>query len=271
MTGRTEIPVRAMTPVPLGRTIAGLLTGLAGLIVLGCAGAVLAQSLTPALAMTGLDADVTGYLIANRHPWATAASHAVTVMGDLLVVLGVVLIVGVTAGRRWGAWYLLWIPVLAGSGALVISGAVKTFVARSRPSFSEPLIDASGFAFPSGHAIRALVVYGAMAWLIAAVTRRWMVQVLVWACAGALIAAVGFSRIYLGVHWLSDVLAGYLLGAAWLTLLLVCIGPVVDRRRPRQRGTSTAGAANSATVAASASSDVQGVDGNEHADRHGQG
>lgn len=201
------------------------MTGLTGLIVVGCAAAVVVRSLTPDDTVTGLDAEATGYLVAIRSPWLTTASRAASVMGDLPVVLGLVLILGVTAGMGSRSWRLLWVPLVAGGGALIISAVIKLLIGRARPALSA-LVGAHGSAYPSGHAIRALAVYGALAWLVAVAARRRAVQILAGVCAGALIAAVGFSRIYLGVHWLIDVVAGHVLGAVWLAVVLACLTPV---------------------------------------------
>ncbi|HVL99458.1 MAG TPA: phosphatase PAP2 family protein [Egibacteraceae bacterium] len=213
------------------RAVAGLLTGLAGLIVVGCAAAVLGRSVVPGLAASGLDAEVTAFLVDNRRPWLTAVSRAASAMADLQVVALLVLALGVAGGLRARRWNLLWVPAVAGGGALVISAVVKLVTARARPPLSAAIVDAYGLAFPSGHALRAVAVFGALAFVAAAATKRPAARVLPWGCAGALVAAVGFARVYLGAHWVTDVLAGYALGAAWLALVLVATGTAV-RVRP---------------------------------------
>jgi undecaprenyl-diphosphatase len=83
-----------------------------------------------------------------------------------------------------------------------------------------PLLTAMFYSFPSGHAMFAATVYGMFAYLLARQAKRAWLQVVIYVAAGAMIALVGFSRIYLGVHYLSDVAAGILLGIVWL---MVCI------------------------------------------------
>jgi undecaprenyl-diphosphatase len=94
---------------------------------------------------------------------------------------------------------------------------------RDRPFFEDPLATASSFSFPSGHALVSLAVYGSLALVVARHTRSRRRAAAILAVAAIWILAIGFSRLYLGVHFLSDVLAGYAAGAAWLALLYVSI------------------------------------------------
>lgn len=228
---------------PVRRTILGLLVGLGALVTISSALAVLVGAVAPNLAVTGMDADVTAFLLANRAPWLTTVSRAASWLGSLPAVGALVLVLGVAAGVRSGSWRLLWIPSLAGAGALVISVAVKAITARGRPPLTAALVDAHGMAFPSGHALRSVAVHGALAWLLAAAARRRATRVVTGVCAAVLVTAVGFARIYLGAHWLTDVLAGYVLGAAWLGLVLVLVTPRAARQRPAGPGASPADAA----------------------------
>jgi membrane-associated phospholipid phosphatase len=113
--------------------------------------------------------------------------------------------------------------VLAFAGAEAITFGMKQGFRRDRPFFEDPLATASSFSFPSGHALVSLAVYGSLALVIARhlTSRRAAAAVL--AIAALWVLAIGFSRLYLGVHFLSDVLAGYSAGAAWLALLYASI------------------------------------------------
>jgi membrane-associated phospholipid phosphatase len=130
------------------------------------------------------------------------------------------------------AFILLWrrrlftdavFVVLAFAGAEVITFGMKQGFRRDRPFFEDPLATASSFSFPSGHALVSLAVYGSIAVVVARHVRSRRVAVAVVAAAAVWILAIGFSRLYLGVHFLSDVLAGYSAGAAWLALLYLAI------------------------------------------------
>jgi undecaprenyl-diphosphatase len=105
----------------------------------------------------------------------------------------------------------------------VLSSAMKLGFRRERPFFSDPLATERTYSFPSGHALVSLAVYGSIALVLARRLPTRGERVLLLAGTGALVLAIGFSRLYLGVHFLSDVLAGYAAGAAWLALLYVVL------------------------------------------------
>jgi membrane-associated phospholipid phosphatase len=125
-------------------------------------------------------------------------------------VLRVVALVAVVVlwlrGRRRTAVFV----AVAVVGAAALETVTKVIVGRARPVFSDPVAHAAGGSFPSGHAMTSLTVFG-VAVIMAERRRRETVAVAVVA-----VAAVGFSRMALGVHYLSDVLGGWLLGTAWL-------------------------------------------------------
>ena len=108
----------------------------------------------------------------------------------------------------------VYLPV-TGIGALILDPAVKAAVGRLRPVVAHPVAHGAGFSFPSGHALGSSVVYGALLLVFApALTRRWRTPVI--ALVGLLVVAIGFSRLALGVHFLSDVLGAWALGIVWL-------------------------------------------------------
>jgi undecaprenyl-diphosphatase len=94
----------------------------------------------------------------------------------------------------------------------------------------------TGSAFPSGHAAQSIAVYGVLAALLAGSGASWTTKVMSWSAAFALTAVIGVSRIYLGAHWLTDVLAGWALGALWLFALVTAV-----RTRDRLRGSAPHG------------------------------
>ncbi|MCX5197249.1 phosphatase PAP2 family protein [Streptomyces sp. NBC_00249] len=103
-----------------------------------------------------------------------------------------------------------------GVAVLVTSGVqqgVKAAVGRERPRWPDPVDSANWAAYPSGHAMTAAVVCGLLLWLLPAGAPRGAVAA-AWAVAAVSVAGVGLTRLYLGVHWFSDVLAGWLLGVA---------------------------------------------------------
>ncbi|MFF5703203.1 phosphatase PAP2 family protein [Streptomyces sp. NPDC012794] len=110
--------------------------------------------------------------------------------------------------------------VRVGGAALVASGVqqgLKALLGRARPVWPDPVDSAYYAAYPSGHAMTATVVCGLLLWLLPARTPRAVVAG-AWAVAAVSVLGVGFTRLYLGVHWFTDVLAGWLLGVAVVSL-----------------------------------------------------
>jgi undecaprenyl-diphosphatase len=146
----------------------------------------------------------------------------ITYLGNWQIVVAGVILFGVylILSRRWLWLALLIISVVGGEG---IVWATKTVVGRPRPDLANALIPAQGPSFPSGHAFVAFAFFGLVAWFaINHTTGSWK-RLLLGFSAVIGIAALGFSRVYLGVHWLSDVLASFAAGAAWLTMLVTAL------------------------------------------------
>jgi len=105
------------------------------------------------------------------------------------------------------------------AGAVVLENALKFAFQRARP---EPFFGTAPetYSFPSGHALFSACFYGAFAWLLGAAFRNPGVRAAIWTISLALIAAIGLSRLYLGFHYPTDVIAGYLVAEFWITGLL---------------------------------------------------
>jgi len=117
---------------------------------------------------------------------------------------------------RW----LIYLAVTTGGGAL-LNLELKHHFARTRPDVAEMLRRASGFSFPSGHAMGATIACGALAYLATRALRSWTWKSAAMAFAVTFVAAVAASRVYLGVHWISDVGAGITAGTVWLAFTTV--------------------------------------------------
>ncbi|MFI8391916.1 phosphatase PAP2 family protein [Streptomyces sp. NPDC085540] len=131
------------------------------------------------------------------------------------------------------AWRLAtWAGVTAVSGAL-IGFLVKNVVERARPHLPEPVAHAPGFSFPSGHAMTAMTSCAVLLLvLLPLVPRAW--RPLPWALAAAAVLGVGYTRVALGVHWVSDVIGGWLLGIAVVTVTTLAFEAWrADTGRPR--------------------------------------
>lgn len=167
----------------------------------------------------GLDRAMEGWVLSHRSPTLSLVFAAITRAGSSVVVLPLVV------ALAWACWRVVG-PRLAGLVVLVQIGNVaatqllKALTARMRPS-TAPLVDAAGAAFPSGHASNSALLFGGTAILLTAligVRRRRLVTPLQVGLV-AIAALVGISRLYLDVHWTTDIIAGWALGASWLPLL----------------------------------------------------
>lgn len=182
-------------------------------------------------ALSGYDPAVTARAVALRHPWLTPLVWLVTHLGGTVGLTALSLLVAAAlavAGRRFQAGVLL--AAMAGSAALTV--VLKLAVGRQRPSVDLLLgVPSSSFSFPSGHSFNTTVFVGALAGivLLSEASRRHKTAAVLTAAAAALL--MGLSRIYLAYHWLTDVLAGWSLGVAWLSLVTLLVLWV---RRPRR-------------------------------------
>jgi membrane-associated phospholipid phosphatase len=163
-----------------------------------------------------IDGPVTRYVVDHRTEWLTTMMRAVSLLGSTTVLIPVIIGVGLWARRRGKGWRPLAILAAAQLGSIALYDLIKPLVARPRPAVGQLVATATGFSFPSGHATQATAVLGALAYLASAWTPRWSVKVAVWAAAAIAVVLVGFSRVYLGVHWASDVIGGSALGGLWL-------------------------------------------------------
>ena len=165
-------------------------------------------------------------------PGLTTLMRAASFYGGpvVLVPAGLVAAVGFLI-KGWHRGALLVVVTLAGAGLL--NWLLKFSFARVRPAsfFDYPLPGSP--SFPSGHALYAACVFGGLAVLLTARIRSRLLQLAVWGIAISLILLVGMSRVYLGVHYPSDVAAGYSIGVIWVTA--VALGDRLARHRRRRR------------------------------------
>jgi membrane-associated phospholipid phosphatase len=156
---------------------------------------------------------------ACSNPVVAEAACVVTAMGSAWAIGVIAVVVGV-ALARWRRFDLLacWLIGLAGGG--VFREALKQLFQRPRPAFPDPLVVERGMSFPSGHALGSVVCFGLLAYfvLLAGCSRRTGLA----AVGGVvvLVSAVGLSRLYIGAHYPTDVLAGYAAGLGWLAVWL---------------------------------------------------
>ena len=119
------------------------------------------------------------------------------------------------------------------SGAFVNRYLKWTFQ-RERPSLN-PLVVENGFSFPSGHSMSSFILYGALMIIATRMTKKWQIRIPVYFVCIMMILLMGYSRIYLGVHYPSDVLAGYAAGGVWLIISAVVFKYVEYLGRRKRR------------------------------------
>jgi len=159
------------------------------------------------------------------NPGLTGFWGTITSLGNIFLVVLVAVIVGVILFIRKNWWRLLALFLGVAIGQAVLN-ILKLIFQKPRPKTEMYVFSSS---FPSGHVFSATVIYGFCIYLtfrfINNATVKWIVATLL----ALLILLIGFSRVYLGVHWLSDVLAGYATGFAWLLFSIFVAKIVSDR------------------------------------------
>ncbi|MEP6912793.1 MAG: phosphatase PAP2 family protein, partial [bacterium] len=128
--------------------------------------------------------------------------------------------------------------LLAVFGGMLLNAVLKIAFNRHRPSFNDSVGHLASYSFPSGHTMAATVLYGALAAFAIHQLKDWRWRVLSVLLASLMIILIGFSRIYLGAHYLSDVLAASAEGLAWLALTLTAVETI--RRRKQVLKTASA-------------------------------
>lgn len=158
-----------------------------------------------------------------RTGWLTTLATVTTQLGSSTVVYPLILAAGVIVAvgyRRRAEAALVTAALISGQSLRTLT---SRWVDRLRPPHADWLIAASGRAWPSGHATTAMLAYGLLVTLLWPLLTRRITRIAVVAAAGLIVVAVGLSRVYLGVHWASDVLGGWTFGALWLTLAVASI------------------------------------------------
>ena len=154
----------------------------------------------------------------------------ITTLGDptAVIVLAILLVIFWVIKKRYNALLLMLAALL---GSFLSVSLIKILIQRPRPEI-ESLIQATGYSFPSAHATVSMAFCGILAYLIGQSLqdsgwKEWKERINI--VAGVLIFAIGFSRIYWGVHYLSDVVCGWILGACWLWITIHWIAQKIPK------------------------------------------
>ncbi len=152
-----------------------------------------------------------------QSPLLDIAMLGITFIGDPLVLLISCLILGTWLLRLKQKSEATTLAIAA-IGAIGLNVLLKQLFSRARPALWEQIVDVGQYSFPSGHAMVSMVIYGFIGYILANRYRRQQVWII--SLTTLLITTIGFSRLYLGVHWPTDIIAGYAAGLVWL---IACI------------------------------------------------
>lgn len=186
-----------------------------------------------------IDQRVNMWFRTERFPGLTVLFIAVTDLGGPIGMGVIAAIIAILLFRkeRASAIYM----AVTGVGGAVLNVGLKLLYARARPDVDTAIAVAQGHSFPSGHAMGSFIILGAVAYLVLRQKFPWKVKSVLLAIIVTLILLVGLSRVYLGVHWSSDIIAGWCAGTVWLVATTIAFETHL-RIRQIKRGTAPAAA-----------------------------
>ena len=212
----------AAKPVAVSRRAElALRLGIGALLLIGAAwlfGAI-AEDVVTSDRLTVVDVEFARFLREHATPRVTRWMLIVTNLHSTVAVCCYAALVGavLAARRRWRRLATVFVCV---AGGLALNVLMKLAFHRARPVLDDPLLTLASYSFPSGHVAGSTISYGLLVVWVFSRTRRLHWRVLAVVCAATAIALVAFTRMYLGVHYLSDVVAAFAEGVAWLALCL---------------------------------------------------
>jgi undecaprenyl-diphosphatase len=200
-----------------GFSVAG---GLSVVALAATATGTVVEDVTDGDGVAVLDRPVAAFVAAHRSGALTMVMRLVSSMGGPFVLAMVTVAAGVLAGVLRKSWGPVLVTGVTTAGGSVLTAVFKDVLGRPRPPLADAVAAADGYAFPSGHAAVAVAALGVLAFLGTAHLRSWPGRVTAWAAAAVLATLVGISRVYLGVHWTTDVIGGLAFGACWLAVVI---------------------------------------------------
>ncbi len=192
----------------------------------------LTEEIIESQGMVAFDTNFTDLLYSMRSEWLSQTLYIFTYLGsrEAVFIVGGLATLVFLYKRKFVAILAFWL-VMGGIGLSVQYG--KNFISRERPQ-EVAYYQEHNHSFPSGHATTSMALYGTLAYFLARhYTKQWQRWWILW-LAGFIILMVGFSRIYLGVHYLTDVAAGFLLGALWVLVGISLTEMITYRSKVRQ-------------------------------------
>jgi len=202
-------------------------------LVAGAFFATLSSHVLTSESVAAMDAAAFRVALAAHSPWLTGIATVVTTIGNTSVLTMLSILVGLWLARIGSRRRLVAFAATMIGGSL-LNVLLKSSTERPRPTVFEPLVHASGFSFPSGHSMGSMLFFGSLGYVLAVTLEThpaWRISAVV-LCLGAAVA-IGLSRVYLGVHYLSDVAGGFSAGMCWIGVCIAATeGWMASRPRP---------------------------------------
>jgi membrane-associated phospholipid phosphatase len=197
-----------------------LVVGVAAAVTFGAFASLVAGGFTQKM-----DESILQWFQSHRSDLLNQIMLEATVLGSGAVLIVLVLIASVFLWLTKHHWsvYILLMGVFGGQ---LINGLLKGYFERPRPTVVEFVDEVHSLSFPSGHAMTSMIVYGSIGYLVARLEPTRGLRLTTWVVAALMIILVGISRMYLGVHYPSDVFAGFLAGLAWLGFVAASLAAI---------------------------------------------
>ncbi|MBP2456893.1 undecaprenyl-diphosphatase [Clavibacter michiganensis] len=218
---------------PYAALVITLLVGLALAVGLSAIAAQVYDNVTDSDGVAGLDKPMLAFMIGIRTPWLNDAATAYTDVAGVVVMPIIAVMTMLFLAIRRRSWTPVILVIAAGGGSLLLTIAGKEIIGRARPDLADavPPYETSP-SFPSGHTLNAVAIAGILAYLLLLRQHRRVTRVLSIAVAVVFAVTIGISRVYLGHHWFTDVLAAFFLSGAWLALVITAHRLYLTARRP---------------------------------------
>jgi membrane-associated phospholipid phosphatase len=199
-----------------------LAVGLIVVALLVVAAAGVYDAVTESDGVAGLDQPVLRFAETLRSPLTNTLVGTYTLLGGAVLLPVLVAAAAIGMAVRWWRWTPIVLTAATAAGSLTLTGVGKAVVGRARP----PVIDAVppyelSASFPSGHSLNSAALATVLAYLLLRGEHSIHTRVLTVALAAAFTVGIGLSRVYLGAHWLTDVLVAWALGLAWATVVII--------------------------------------------------
>lgn len=178
------------------------------------------------------DAPTLDWMVAHRNAAATNIAWFFSTMGNTVGMTVIAVIAIALLSWKTRSYWPGVLIALTAAGSVALTIVLKHVTHRARPAIEQAIAPVpTSYAFPSGHTLNAAAILGVIGYLLFILLRRQFVRIFSICALGACMLAVGWSRIYLGHHWLSDVLAGLLIGCAWAAIIMILHHFVVLKNR----------------------------------------